>query len=480
VILFVAAVGALLVAAGIAEYRIHISRLEKIPIRILVNGTRGKSTVTRLIAAGLAEGGLRVCAKTTGSAARLILPDLSEEPIRRRRGTTIMEHKWFVRRSVGLKAQAIVAECMAIQPETIWTLEHRLARSTIGVITNVRADHLDTMGTELSQIAEALALSVPEQGQVFVGAEGLDEELKAIFKRAGQGRSSKSRASRRERVSAPTSATKFVGADDAVRSWCARFAYPMFAENLALALAVCQECGVQREVALRGMLKIQPDPGVRASVEFEWRGVKVRAVNAFAANDAQSTLMLWRRELASLDRLKGPFQEAVPGQEAVVVRKDSAGPKATAGQKDAICQPAASVDSNARAEDRRARILVFNHRDDRPWRAFQLAEIAERFSADAVVVFGMSRWLARRLVKDTLSEAARSGEPRSASGLRSVPVRVLRASESRAESVLEAALEMLPHRPCGIDVLCAGNIKGPGMTLTASLDTLLASSEGRT
>jgi len=474
VILFVAAVGALLVAAGIAEYRIHISRLEKIPIRILVNGTRGKSTVTRLIAAGLAEGGLRVCAKTTGSAARLILPDLSEEPIRRRRGATIMEHKWFVRRSVGLKAQAIVAECMAIQPETIWTLEHRLARSTIGVITNVRADHLDTMGTELSQIAEALALSVPEQGQVFVGAEGLDEELKAIFKRAGQGRSSKSRASRGGRASAPTSATKFVGADDAVRSWCARFAYPMFAENLALALAVCQECGVQREVALRGMLKIQPDPGVRASVEFEWRGVKVRAVNAFAANDAQSTLMLWRRELASLDRLKGPFQEAVPGQEAVV------GPEATASRRVVADQPAAPADSNASAEARRTRILVFNHRDDRPWRAFQLAEIAERFSADAVVVFGMSRWLARRLVKDTLSEAARSGEPRSASGLRSVPVRVLRASESRAESVLEAALEMLPHRPCGIDVLCAGNIKGPGMTLTASLDTLLASSEGRT
>ncbi len=479
-ILFVVAVSALLLVAGIAEYRIHMSRLEKIPIRILVNGTRGKSTVTRLIAAGLAESGLRVCAKTTGSAARLILPDLSEEPIRRRRGATIMEHRWFVRRSIGLKAQAIVAECMAIQPETIWTLEHRLARSTIGVITNVRADHLDTMGVELSQIAETLALSVPEQGQVFVGAECLDEELKAIFERAGQGRSSKNGALLGRRGSAPTSASKFVTADDAVRSWCARFGYPMFAENLALALAVCQECGVQREVALRGMLKIQPDPGVRASVEFEWRGVKVRAVNAFAANDAQSTLTLWRRELASLDRLKEPFQEAVHGQGAVVGRKDSAGPKATAGQKDAICQHAAPADSNAHTEDRRTRILVFNHREDRAWRAFQLAEIAEGIDADAVIVFGMSRWLARRLVKDTLSEAALSGEPRSATRLRSAPVRVLRPSESRAESVLETALEMLPRRPCGIDLLCAGNIKGSGMALTASLDALRASSVGRT
>ncbi len=473
-ILFVVAVSALLVVAGIAEYRIHMSRLEKIPIRILVNGTRGKSTVTRLIAAGLAESGLRVCAKTTGSAARLILPDLSEEPIRRRHGATIMEHRWFVQRSVGLGAQAIVAECMAIQPETIWTLEHRLARSTIGVITNVRADHRDTMGVELSQIAEILALSVPERGQVFVGTEGLDEELKAIFERAGQGRSSTNGALLGRRGSAPTSASKFVSADEVVRSWCARFGYPMFAENLALALAVCEECGVQREVALRGMLKIQPDPGVCASVEFEWQGVKVRAVNAFAANDAQSTLTLWRREVASLDRLKESFQEAVHGQEA------AAGPEATASRRAVVDQRAAPADSNARAEDRRTRILVFNHRDDRSWRALQLAEIAEGIDADAVIVFGMSRWLARRLVKDTLSEAALSGEPRPAPRLRSAPVRVLRPSESRVESVLETALEMLPRRPCGIDLLCAGNIRGPGMALTASLDALRASSGGRT
>jgi hypothetical protein len=242
----------------------------------------------------------------------------------------------------------------------------------------------------------------------------------------------------------------------------------MFAENLALALAVCEECGVQREVALRGMLKIQPDPGVRASVEFEWRGVQVRAVNAFAANDAQSTLTLWRRELASLDRLKESFQEAVHG------------PEATASRRAVVDQRAAPADSNARAEDRRTRILVFNHRDDRSWRALQLAEIAEGIDADAVIVFGMSRWLARRLVKDTLSEAALSGEPRPAPRLRSAPVRVLRPSESRVESVLETALEMLPRRPCGIDLLCAGNIKGPGMALTASLDALRASSGGRT
>ena len=67
-----------LAMAVIVEYKAHCRRLKAVPIRILVNGTRGKSTVTRLIAAGLAAGGLRVYAKTTGSAARIILPDLRE------------------------------------------------------------------------------------------------------------------------------------------------------------------------------------------------------------------------------------------------------------------------------------------------------------------------------------------------------------------------------------------------------------------
>jgi len=57
-----------------------------------------------------------------------------------------------------------------------------------------------------------------------------------------------------------------------------------------------------------------------------------------------------------------------------------------------------------------------------------------------------------------------------------LPIRALRASESSAEAVLEAALGMLASEPAGIDLLCAGNIKGPGMALTESLEALRGSS----
>ena len=55
--LIVAASGAFL-AAGVAEKALHRRALRAIPIRMMVNGTRGKTSVTRLVAAALREAGL--------------------------------------------------------------------------------------------------------------------------------------------------------------------------------------------------------------------------------------------------------------------------------------------------------------------------------------------------------------------------------------------------------------------------------------
>ena len=71
----VIAVLAALLVLGVTENMLHRRALERIPIRILVNGTRGKTTVTRTIAAALNAAGIRTYAKTTGSAARRIDPD---------------------------------------------------------------------------------------------------------------------------------------------------------------------------------------------------------------------------------------------------------------------------------------------------------------------------------------------------------------------------------------------------------------------
>ena len=81
----------ILILFGFREGLLHRRNLSRIPIRIHVNGTRGKSSVVRLIAGGLREGGIVTCAKTTGTLARMILPDASEYPVFRPAGANVIE-----------------------------------------------------------------------------------------------------------------------------------------------------------------------------------------------------------------------------------------------------------------------------------------------------------------------------------------------------------------------------------------------------
>src|SRR5207244_12239351 len=57
---------ALFLFLGIREWRNHRRLLDSIPIRIHVNGSRGKTGTARLIGAALRANGLRVVVKTTG------------------------------------------------------------------------------------------------------------------------------------------------------------------------------------------------------------------------------------------------------------------------------------------------------------------------------------------------------------------------------------------------------------------------------
>jgi hypothetical protein len=71
------------------EYTIHIRNLDSISVRIHVNGTRGKSSVTRLIAGALREHGMRTFGKTPGTLPRMIMDDGREYPIYRPTGADV-------------------------------------------------------------------------------------------------------------------------------------------------------------------------------------------------------------------------------------------------------------------------------------------------------------------------------------------------------------------------------------------------------
>jgi hypothetical protein len=165
----------LLVALGAAE-RVAADRARRaVPIRIHVNGTRGKSTVTRLVASALREAGVPTVAKVTGTAPRLLLPDGTERPVVRRGSANIREQNWLLRRAARLRARAVVAECMAVRPDLQFISEHRMVQATIGVVTNVRLDHTEVMGRNTREIARSLANSTPREGVLVYGGDAFVE-----------------------------------------------------------------------------------------------------------------------------------------------------------------------------------------------------------------------------------------------------------------------------------------------------------------
>jgi gamma-polyglutamate synthase len=268
---------AILVALGAAELWAHRRNLRKIPIRIHVNGTRGKSSVTRLVAAALREAGIVTCAKTTGTLARFILPDGRELPIFRPADPNVIEQRRIVATAAAHGAEALVVECMALSPELQALCELKLIRATHGVITNARPDHLDVMGPEAKDVATALAGMTPIGGKLYT-TEALHLE---ILRRAAEDR-------RTELIAVGPEEVATVGPEE-----LAGFPYTEHPDNLALSLRIATDLGVEREVALRGMQKARPDPGALTEHALDFFGRRIVFVNAFAANDPVSSQKLW-------------------------------------------------------------------------------------------------------------------------------------------------------------------------------------------
>jgi len=245
-----------------------------------VTGTRGKSTVTRFIAASLRESGHNVLGKTTGSKPVIILPDGREEEIRRTGLPTILEEKKVLRRAAELGLRTLVVELMSIQPESSRTESQRILRPQILVITNVRLDHRDEMGQTKPEIARSLARAIPAGGTVFLP----DEECYPEFERAADKMKARIVRVKKEHAGEegpPPGITPLL----------------FFEEDLRLALAVSSHLGVRRDAALRGIALAEPDFG---SLKIWEAGMGTPPapwllVSAFAANEPESTAFILAR-----------------------------------------------------------------------------------------------------------------------------------------------------------------------------------------
>ncbi len=276
--------------AGLVESIVLDRKIRGIASRIHVSGTRGKSSVCRLIAAGLNGNGIRTAAKTTGTLPRMICPDSSELPVFRPSGANIMEQARIVSLAREMDVQALVVECMALQPELHWISESKFIKATHGVITNIRPDHLDVMGPGTRDVALALSSMIPLRGKLYTA----EQKHLDVLKYACEDRKS-------ELISVSKDEALSVSSEE-----LSRLPYIEHPENLALSLRLLSDFGITRSRGIEAMSAVNPDPGVLTEYELDFFGRKIVFVNAFAANDPESTLSIVersRKKHSKLERL---------------------------------------------------------------------------------------------------------------------------------------------------------------------------------
>ncbi len=248
-------------------------RISSVPMRISVTGTRGKSSVVRLLASVLREDGRRVVAKTTGSRATYILPDGSEKEVPRRGMASIIEQKRFVRMAARMNADCLIAEIMSLHPENHIIESQVLIQPDVVLMTNVRVDHIDAMGGSKDQIASIYGLDIPHGAKVIAP----ESEVRGPFERAAY----------RANANLITVPGRSALSDSGERRLMAG---GNFVENLDLVRSAARELGVAEETTGRGIANAEADRGALRI----WRYThdekrECFLVSGFAANDPEST-----------------------------------------------------------------------------------------------------------------------------------------------------------------------------------------------
>lgn len=258
----------LYIAYVIIETFINNYRLKSFKYIIHVNGTRGKSTTVRLIEAGFRECGYRVFSKTTGTFPMIIDVNNEVKPIKRLGKANVREQLRIIRQAFKQKAEVLVIECMAIDPNLQNITQHKMLKANIGIITNVRHDHTDEMGNDLKQIAISLANTVPVEGHLIVG----DATYKEIFTRKAILNNSICHE---------------------IVEYKEKIEIDDFKENIDIANTVAVLLGEDLETFARGMSKYTKDPGSLKVYDLP----DFIFINALAVNDPDSVKIVYERIL---------------------------------------------------------------------------------------------------------------------------------------------------------------------------------------
>ncbi len=243
----------------IVEAILHNRRVNAIKLRISVSGTRGKTTVVRMLASVLRESGFKVMAKTTGTEAMYILPDGSHEKIKRFGLVNILEQKALFKKVRRNNADCLVTELMSIQAENHRVESNKLVRAHYTVITNFRPDHVDVASR--TEMINLYLNDIYPGSTLVLPAEEMNDDLEALVQKRG---------------------VKVIEAAST----------DMMKQNQELVRTLALELKISPEHIREGIRKSEMDKGQLLAFEHIEDDKKIVFVNAFAANDPVSSELL--------------------------------------------------------------------------------------------------------------------------------------------------------------------------------------------
>lgn len=229
--------------------------------RVLVTGSRGKSSIVRMLHAAMSEAGLQAWARITGVVPRELGPG-AVRTIARSSGAHVEEMRWWLRR-LPRSAQAVILENSAISPD-LQGLAGLWLRPDVTVFSNAVPDHQEAWGPSRESAAKVLVAGIPRGGKVILPTDlQHDSYLVDLLDK---------------RQCKPVFAAMGSGIEEGYK-----------AVNLGLALAVIECLGLDFNCARESMLALPQD-------RFDFRVLRRGGADiamAFSANDVHSTRMLF-------------------------------------------------------------------------------------------------------------------------------------------------------------------------------------------
>ncbi len=251
-----------LLTALIAERVALRSARSRLRLVVQVNGTRGKSTVTRMAHELLRLAGYCCYAKATGTEPRILLPDGGERRIGRMARANVREQRWFMLYAASRGADALVVECNGVLPSAQEASEGYL-RAEVLILTNARDDHRPELSSA-EGAARSFSLSMPRGGSVI----GADPRFASLWAGEAGVKGSRYIAAATETEGGP------------------------FPENRACIKALADLIGVDPALVDQAAASYRRDPGSLALLSLErCGGPPLLYADATAANDPESSLL---------------------------------------------------------------------------------------------------------------------------------------------------------------------------------------------